>query len=150
MSFNKIIIQGNLGKDAETVTNNSNTYYRLTVATSETWKDKQTQEKKEKTTWHTCYLFGNYANLIPYLTKGKPVLVEGSQEHNVVDLTHNNNVVELDGKILKRTISYIKVRSIQLVGGGTQAAQSAQAAQPAQQSQPAQQAQPNQNSDLPF
>lgn len=77
---NKVIIIGNLGADPETrfmpsgaaVTN-------ITVATSESWKDKQTGQQQERTEWHKVAFFGKLAEIAgEYLKKGSKVYIEGS------------------------------------------------------------------------
>ena len=77
--INKVIIVGNLGQDPETrympsgaaVTN-------FTVATNESWKDKQTGEQKERTEWHRVAMFNRLAEIAAeYLRKGSQVYIEG-------------------------------------------------------------------------
>jgi len=79
-SVNKVIILGNVGRDPEfTTTQNGGRFCRLTVATSERWKDKQTGERKETTEWHRVVVFNeNIADVIErYVTKGSKVYLEG-------------------------------------------------------------------------
>jgi len=77
---NKCIILGNLGKDPEVrFLPNGDAVANLTIATSETWKDKQTGEAKEKTEWHRIVIFGKLASIAgEYLKKGSKVYIEGS------------------------------------------------------------------------
>ena len=77
---NKVIILGNLGKDPEVrFMPNGGAVANLTVATSESWKDKQTGEQKEKTEWHRIAMFGKLAEIAgEYLKKGSKVYLEGS------------------------------------------------------------------------
>jgi single-strand DNA-binding protein len=77
---NKVIILGNLGKDPEVrFLPNGGGVANLTIATSETWKDKQTGEQKEKTEWHRVVMFGKLAEIAgEYLKKGSKVYIEGS------------------------------------------------------------------------
>ena len=77
---NKVIILGNLGKDPEVrFMPNGGGVANLTIATSETWKDKQTGEQKEKTEWHRVVMFGRLAEVAgEYLKKGSKVYIEGS------------------------------------------------------------------------
>lgn len=71
---NKVILIGNLGKDPES--NNGAT--RLTLATSESHKDKQTGENVERTEWHRVVLFGRLGEIATqYLKKGSKVYIEG-------------------------------------------------------------------------
>ena len=77
--INKAIIIGNLGKDPEVrYTQNGGAIANLTIATSESWRDKQSAEKKEKTEWHRVVLFGKLAEVAgEYLRKGSQVYIEG-------------------------------------------------------------------------
>lgn len=76
---NKVIIVGNLGKDPEVkFLPNGGAVANITVATSESWKDKQTGEQKEKTEWHRVVMFGKLAEIAgEYLKKGSKVYLEG-------------------------------------------------------------------------
>ena len=59
-SVNKVILIGNLGRDPEVRTlQNGNKVANLNLATSESWRDKSTGERKEKTEWHRVVIFGN-------------------------------------------------------------------------------------------
>lgn len=77
--INKVIILGNVGKDPEVKTFGSgSSVCKLAIATSESWKDKQTGENKEQTEWHNVSLFNKLAEIGgKYLTKGSQVYVEG-------------------------------------------------------------------------
>ena len=77
---NKVILIGNLGKDPEVrFMPNGGAVANITVATSETWKDKQTGEQKEKTEWHNIVLYQRLAEIAgEYLKKGSKVYLEGS------------------------------------------------------------------------
>ena len=77
---NKVIVLGNLGKDPEVkFMPNGGAVANLTIATSESWKDKQTGEQKEKTEWHRVVIFGKLAEIAgEYLKKGSKVYLEGS------------------------------------------------------------------------
>ncbi|GAW95677.1 MULTISPECIES: single-stranded DNA-binding protein [Colwellia] len=77
---NKVIIVGNLGKDPEVrFMPNGSAVANITVATSDSWKDKQTGEQKEKTEWHRVVIFGKLAEIAgEYLKKGSKVYLEGS------------------------------------------------------------------------
>lgn len=79
-SVNKAIILGNIGKDPEVrYTASGEAICNITVATSESWKDKATGEKKELTEWHRISFFGKLAEICgQYLKKGSQVYVEGS------------------------------------------------------------------------
>ena len=79
-SVNKVIIVGNLGADPETrYLPSGEAVTNIRVATTETWKDKASGEKKEATEWHRISFFGRLAEIAgEYLKKGSQVYVEGS------------------------------------------------------------------------
>jgi single-strand DNA-binding protein len=106
-SVNKVILVGNLGRDAEVkVTASGQSVASFSIATTETWtKDG---EKKEKTEWHRIVLWGRQADTLqPYLTKGKQIYVEGRLE---------TRQWEKDGQ--KHYTTEIKADRIVLLGGG--------------------------------
>ena len=78
-SVNKVILVGNLGADPETrYLPSGEAVANLRIATTDTWKDKQTGEKKEATEWHRVSFFGRIAEVCgQYLKKGSQVYVEG-------------------------------------------------------------------------
>ena len=79
-SLNKVILIGNLGADPEVRTfQNGNKVCNLRIATSETWKDKSTGERREKTEWHQIAIFqeGLVRIAEQYLRKGSKVYIEG-------------------------------------------------------------------------
>jgi single-strand DNA-binding protein len=78
--INKVILIGNLGADPETRAMPSGTQVaNLRVATSESWRDKQSGEQQERTEWHRVALFGRLAEIAgEYLRKGSQVYIEGS------------------------------------------------------------------------
>jgi len=107
-SVNKVILVGNLGRDAEVkVTANGQSVASFSIATTETWtKDG---EKKEKTEWHRIVLWGRQAETLqPYLNKGKQIYVEGRLE---------TRQWEKDGQ--KHYTTEIKADRIVLLGGGS-------------------------------
>jgi len=77
---NKVIILGNLGNDPEIRSfPNGGAVANLTIATSESWRDKQTGEQREKTEWHRVAVFGKLAEIAgEYLRKGSQVYIEGA------------------------------------------------------------------------
>lgn len=80
-SVNKVILVGNLGKDPEIrTTQDGREIANLTLATSESWKDRNTGERKEKTEWHRVVIFSEgLVNITKnYLKKGAKVYIEGS------------------------------------------------------------------------
>ena len=76
---NRVTILGNLGNDPEVKhTNSGSAIANLTVATSESWNDKATGEKREAVEWHRVVLFGKLAEIAgEYLRKGSQVYIEG-------------------------------------------------------------------------
>ena len=79
-SVNKVILIGNLGRDPEVRhTQDGTAIVHLSVATSETWKDKASGERKEKTEWHRVVMFNERLGEIAqkYLSKGSKVYLEG-------------------------------------------------------------------------
>lgn len=76
---NKVILVGNLGQDPEVrYLPNGGAVANITLATSESWRDKQTGEMKEQTEWHRVVLFGKLAEVAnEYLRKGSQVYIEG-------------------------------------------------------------------------
>ena len=80
-SVNKVILIGNLGRDPEVRTfGNGGKVCNLRIATSETWKDKNTGERREKTEWHSVAIFNDGLVRIAeqYLRKGSKVYIEGA------------------------------------------------------------------------
>ncbi len=76
---NKVILVGNVGGDPETrYLPNGNAVTNITLATSDSWKDKQTGQMQERTEWHRVVFFGKVAEIAgEYLRKGSQVYVEG-------------------------------------------------------------------------
>lgn len=82
-SVNKVIIVGNLGRDPEVRSfPNGGKVVNLRIATSETWRDKATGERKERTEWHSVAIFNEALGKIAeqYLRKGSTVYIEGQLE----------------------------------------------------------------------
>lgn len=105
---NKIIIIGNLGKDPELrQLPSGGNVANLTVATSESWKDKATGEKKEQTEWHRINFFGAVADICgKWLKKGSKVYIEGS--------IHTRKWKDNDGQ--DRYSTEIKGRDMKMLG----------------------------------
>ena len=79
-TVNKVILLGRLGNDPEVrMSQEGNKIVRLSLATSESWKDKQTNERKEKTEWHRVVIFNEgLVNVVQqYVKKGAQVYIEG-------------------------------------------------------------------------
>ena len=107
--INKAIIVGNLGNDPEVkALANGDQVVNITIATSESWKDKNTGEKKELTEWHRVVFFRKLAEIAgQYLKKGSKVYVEGKlktrmwekdgQKHYTTEIV-GDNMQMLDSK----------------------------------------------------
>jgi len=108
-SVNKVILVGNLGRDAELrYTPGGAAVSTLNLATTEVWNDKGGQ-RQEKTEWHRIVLWGKQAeSLQEYLTKGKQIYVEGRLQTRQWD--------DKDGN--KKYTTEIKADRITLLGGG--------------------------------
>ena len=106
--INKVILVGNLGADPETrYTANGGAITNIRIATSESWKDKQTGENQERTEWHRVVLFGRLGEIAgEYLKKGRQVYIEGSLR---------TNEYEKDG--VKRYSTDIVANEMQMLGG---------------------------------
>src|SRR5213075_1858028 len=114
-SVNKVILVGNLGKDPEIRrTNDGRPIANLSVATSESWRDKNTGERKEKSEWHRVVIFSEGLAKVAeqYLRKGSKVYLEGALQTRkwqdqsgadkysteVVLQGFNSNLTMLDGR----------------------------------------------------
>ncbi|MGL9760524.1 MAG: single-stranded DNA-binding protein [Symbiopectobacterium sp.] len=104
---NKVILVGNLGQDPEVrYLPNGGAVANLTLATSDTWRDKQTGEQKERTEWHRVTLYGKLAEVAgEYLRKGLQVYVEGQlrtrkwQDQSGRDRYTTEVVVDISGSM---------------------------------------------------
>lgn len=136
---NKVILVGNVGGDPETrYLPNGNAVTNITLATSDSWKDKQTGQLQERTEWHRVVFFGKVAEIAgEYLRKGSQVYVEGRlqtrkwQDQSGQDRYTTEIVVDMNG-------------TMQLLGGRGNAGDDApraprapREAQPQAQSRPA-------------
>ena len=105
--INKVILVGNLGQDPEIrYMPNGNAVANISVATSETWKDKQTGESKDKTEWHKVVILGKLAEIAgEYLKKGSQVYIEGQlqtrkwQDQSGIDHYTTEIVVNIGGAL---------------------------------------------------
>ena len=128
-SVNKVILLGNLGRDAETkFTPSGVARTTFSIATSRRWKDQQSGEWKEETDWHNIVLWRS-ENLANYLTKGKQFYVEGRLQ--------TRNYEDKDGK--KVYMTEVVADEVILVGGrgGAEAGEQGQAASRGMQRPPA-------------
>lgn len=109
-SLNRVTIIGNLGRDPEIRNlNNGGRVANMRIATSETWRDKQTGERQERTEWHSIVIWseGLIGVVEKYLKKGSKIYVEGQlqtrkwQDQNGIDRYSTEVVVKgFDGKIV--------------------------------------------------
>lgn len=108
-SVNKVIIVGNLGRDPETrYMPSGDAMTTIAVATTDSWKDKATGEKKEQTEWHRITFFGKLAEIAgQYLKKGSAVYVEGS--------LRTRKYTDKDG--VEKYATDIRADSMQMLGG---------------------------------
>ncbi|MCU1293675.1 MAG: single-strand binding protein [Bryobacterales bacterium] len=113
-SVNKVLLIGNLGRDAETkYTPSGASVTRFAVATTRSWKDQQTNEWKEETNWTNVVLW-RQENVANYLTKGKQIYVEGRLQTRSYD--------DKDGKKVYAT--EVVADEVILLGGRGEAAPS--------------------------
>lgn len=107
--INKVILVGNLGQDPEIrFMPSGNQVTTISIATSESWRDKESGQKKEKTDWHRVVFFNKLAEIAgQYLKKGSQVYVEGS--------LHTRKWQDNDGN--DRYSTEIKARDMQMLGG---------------------------------
>lgn len=129
--INKVILVGNVAEPETRYMPNGTAVANVSMATSETWKDKQTGEQKEQTEWHRLVFFGRLAEIVEqYVKKGSKLYIEGRLQ---------TREWEKDG--VKRYSTEIVANEMQMLdskGGGKQQAtgQQAQPDRPAQQEPP--------------
>lgn len=144
-SINKVILVGNLGRDPEIrATQDGREIANLAIATSESWKDKSTGERKEKTEWHRVAIFNEgLVNVVKnYLKKGAKVYIEGQLQTRkwvdkdgvekysteVVLQGYGGNLTMLDGKsgggsgMNDNTSDYGQAPAMASAGGGGRSA----------------------------
>lgn len=108
--INKVILVGNLGADPETrAMPSGTTVANLRIATSESWRDKQSGEQQERTEWHRVALFGRLGEIAAeYLKKGSQVYIEGSLRTRKWQDKQGN----------ERYTTEIVANEMQMLGGG--------------------------------
>jgi single-strand DNA-binding protein len=138
--INKVILVGNLGADPETrYTTGGSAITSIRIATSESWKDKQTGEQQERTEWHRVKFFGRLAEIAgEYLKKGAQVYVEGKLR---------TDEYEKDG--VKRYSTDIIADELQMLGGKPEGGQRTQRQAP-QQERTSGGSQAGEDDDIPF
>lgn len=149
---NKVILVGNLGQDPEVrYMPGGGAVANVSIATSESWKDKATGEQKEKTEWHRVVIFGKLAEIAgEYLKKGSQVYIEGAlqtrkwTDQSGVDKYTTEIVVAMNGVM-------------QMLGSKPAQGQQQQSGQQQRQSQPTHSQQtaavnqpPDYDGDIPF
>ncbi|GKX57240.1 single-stranded DNA-binding protein [Leminorella grimontii] len=163
--INKVILIGNLGQDPEIrYMPNGGAVANITVATSESWRDKQTGEQKERTEWHRVVIFGKLAEIAgEYLRKGSQVYLEGQlqtrkwQDQSGQDRYTTEVVVNIGGVMQMLGGRQSGGDSQPSQGGWGQPQQPQQSSRPAPQQQQSQSAPMQQNEppmdfddDIPF
>ena len=109
-SVNKVILVGRLGKDPELKYTASGTpFCRFSMATDESWNDKGTGERQERTEWHNIVVWDRLAEICnQYLTKGRLVYIEGSLQTREWDDQEGN----------KRRTTEVRARDMVMLSGG--------------------------------
>jgi len=110
-SINKVILIGRLGKDPELKYTASGTpFCRFSMATDDSWTDKGSGERQERTEWHNIVVWDRLAEICnQYLTKGKMVYIEGSLQTREWDDQEGN----------KRKTTEIRARDMVMLSGGS-------------------------------
>jgi len=130
-SLNKVMLIARLGRDPEVrYTPSGAAVCNLSVATSRSWKDKQTGEKKEATEWHRVVFNGKLAEIASqYLQKGRPVYIEGS--------LRTRKWTNKDG--VEQYTTEIRADQMQMLGGKPEEGPRQERTEPRKSQQPAQQ-----------
>ena len=163
---NKVILVGNLGGDPEVrYMPNGNAVTNVTIATTDSWKDKQTGQQQERTEWHRVVFFGRLAEVAgEYLRKGSQIYIEGAlrtrkwQDQSGNDRYTTEIVVDMNGQMQMLggrggDAGYQQPQSAPAPQAAPQAQQSAPKSAPQPQSAPAPQSPPgfdDFDDDIPF
>ncbi|HHL19797.1 MAG TPA: single-stranded DNA-binding protein [Thiothrix sp.] len=143
---NKVILVGNLGNDPDVrYMPNGDAVTKISVATSDSWKDKQTGERREKTEWHRVTLFRGLGKIAgEYLRKGSKVYIEGKLQTSKWQAPDGSNRYSTD--IIADNMQFLDARGAgqgQSSGGyAPMGGNAPQQQAPPQQQQPARQQQP--------
>lgn len=156
--INKVIIVGNLGQDPDVkYMPNGEAVVNATIATSDTWKDKQTGEQKEKTEWHRVVFFRRLGEIAgEYLKKGSKVYVEGKLQTR--KWQHSDGSDRYTTEIVANEMQMLDSRGGDNTGFAGQQRPQGNRPQQQSQSQPQNQGQPqaqpasmdNFDDDIPF
>jgi single-strand DNA-binding protein len=140
-SVNKVILVGNLGRDAELrYTPGGAAVSKFSVATTEVWNDKSGQ-RQERTEWHNIDLWGKQAeSLSEYLVKGKQVYVEGRLQ--------TDEYTDKEG--IKRRTTRVRCDRVVLLGGGGRGASVERGSDHGYAAAPAESSEPLTEDDIPF
>ena len=140
--INKVIIVGSLGKDPETrYMPQGDAVCNITVATSESWNDKQSGEQKEKTEWHRIVFWRRLAEIAgEYLTKGSQVYIEGKLQTRKWQDKQGND----------RYTTEIVAHEMQMLGGKNPNSGQGQSKAPPQKEAPAASEGGDFSDDIPF
>lgn len=127
--INKVILIGNLGNDPETrYTQGGAAVANISLATSESWKDRETGEQQERTEWHRIVFFGRLAEIVSeYLRKGSQIYVEGRLQTRKWQDKEGND----------RYTTEIVANEMQMLGSRGGSADTGQSAPPPRESKPA-------------
>jgi single-strand DNA-binding protein len=108
MINNDVRLIGRLGKDAIINEHEGKKVANFSIATNNTWKDKNTGEKKEDVEWHQCTLWGN-ENVMPFLKKGTEIAIGGALRYKQRELTNEK------GEKVNVDIAYIHIEPDKLL-----------------------------------
>lgn len=106
--MNKAILSGNVGKDAEVkVFDNGNSVANFSLATTESWKDKESGKSKESTEWHNVVVYGSLVKVVEqYVKKGTRLLIEGKIKTRSYD----------DANGVKKYVTEIIMSNMEFIG----------------------------------
>ena len=141
-SVNKVILVGNLGKDAELrYTPGGSPVATVNMATTEVWNDRASGQRQEKTEWHRVVIWGKTAeSLAEYLTKGKQIYVEGRLQTRSWD--------DKDGN--KKYMTEIRADRVVLLSGAGRGGAPAERSEATGHDEPAKEAVELTDDDIPF
>jgi single-strand DNA-binding protein len=151
MNLNKVMLIGRLGRDPETrYTNSGSAVANFSIATTDTWKDKQGQ-KQERTEWHNIVAWARLADFSQnYLKKGRLIYVEGRLQTR--DWTDNQNVKHYKTEVVANNILFMEGREAaqRSQGGGGAAYEEPQQQQEGPPPEGGEEESPYMEDDIPF